>query len=113
MTGATPKGVLRIMGVAGLTIYHVKSHLQVFMDMPSPKRRILVACLPNLKVPHFEGQDLLLGSHCFKGHNQKEKVLCCFCCLSGTQITEALKLQMEVHKRLHEQSEASFFYMHL
>lgn len=30
LSGATPKSVLRAMGVPGLTLYHLKSHLQVF-----------------------------------------------------------------------------------
>ncbi|KAK4798151.1 hypothetical protein SAY86_030477 [Trapa natans] len=81
---ATPKGVLRVMGVQGLTIYHVKSHLQKYR---------LAKYLPDSssdgKKADKESTDLLSnvdGS-------------------SGMQITEALKLQMEVQKRLHEQLE--------
>lgn len=29
MTEATPKTIMRVMGVKGLTLYHLKSHLQV------------------------------------------------------------------------------------
>ncbi|CAM8887552.1 unnamed protein product [Rhodiola kirilowii] len=81
---ATPKGVLRVMGVSGLTIYHVKSHLQKYR---------LAKYLPDSssdgKVEKKDSGDTessLDGS-------------------SGMQITEALKLQMEVQKRLHEQLE--------
>ncbi|KAG6654721.1 myb family transcription factor PHL7-like isoform X1 [Carya illinoinensis] len=82
---ATPKGVLRVMGVQGLTIYHVKSHLQKYR---------LAKYLPDSssdgkKADMKETGDMpssLDGS-------------------SGMQINEALKLQVEVQKRLHEQLE--------
>ncbi|KAF7842848.1 myb family transcription factor PHL7-like isoform X1 [Senna tora] len=88
ISGATPKGVLRVMGVQGLTIYHVKSHLQKYR---------LAKYLPDSssdgkKVEKKETGDMLSN---LDGS-------------SGMQITEALKLQMEVQKRLHEQLEACF-----
>ncbi|XP_076922243.1 myb family transcription factor PHL7-like [Bidens hawaiensis] len=82
---ATPKGVLRVMGVQGLTIYHVKSHLQKYR---------LAKYLPDSS---SEG----------KPFDQKESagVLSNLDGSFGMQITEALKLQMDVQKRLHEQLE--------
>ncbi|URE21787.1 Myb-like DNA-binding domain [Musa troglodytarum] len=82
---ATPKGVLRIMGVPGLTIYHVKSHLQKFRLA----KYIPDSSADGSKVEMKDVGDLISGleSTC------------------GIQITEALKLQMEVKKRLHEQLE--------
>ncbi|XP_075100433.1 myb family transcription factor PHL7-like [Nicotiana tabacum] len=82
---ATPKGVLRVMGVQGLTIYHVKSHLQKYR---------LAKYLPDSssdgkKPDKKESRDMLSS---LDGS-------------SGVEITTALKLQMEVQKRLHEQLE--------
>ncbi|KAL6639912.1 hypothetical protein ACP70R_022222 [Stipagrostis hirtigluma subsp. patula] len=81
---ATPKGVLKIMGVPGLTIYHVKSHLQKYRlakYIPDPS--------DENKAEKKDPGDLLAA---LEGS-------------SGMQISEALKLQMEVQKRLHEQLE--------
>ncbi|KAG8385928.1 hypothetical protein BUALT_Bualt03G0096200 [Buddleja alternifolia] len=82
---ATPKGVLRVMGVQGLTIYHVKSHLQKYR---------LAKYLPD-------------SSSDGKKAEKKESgdTLSSLDGSSGMQINEALKLQMEVQKRLHEQLE--------
>ncbi|XP_031268796.1 protein PHOSPHATE STARVATION RESPONSE 1 [Pistacia vera] len=81
---ATPKGVLKLMKVDGLTIYHVKSHLQKYRTARfrpdssegSSEKRL---------TPLDEISSLDLKT--------------------GIEITEALRLQMEVQKRLHEQLE--------
>ncbi|CAL9750726.1 myb family transcription factor PHL7-like [Musa acuminata AAA Group] len=82
---ATPKGVLRIMGVAGLTIYHVKSHLQ--------KYRLAKY------VPESSADGTMSEKKDDRNLNSGLESS------SGMQITEALKLQMEVQKRLQEQLE--------
>ncbi|KAK1318785.1 Protein PHR1-LIKE 1 [Acorus calamus] len=83
---ATPKGVLRVMAVPGLTIYHVKSHLQKYR---------LAKYLPEspLMVQKTRKKTLVIPIPAWSLHR------------NGLQINEALKMQMEVQKRLHEQLE--------
>ncbi|KAK7393368.1 hypothetical protein VNO78_21921 [Psophocarpus tetragonolobus] len=81
---ATPKGVLKLMKVEGLTIYHVKSHLQKYRTAryrPESSEGGM-----EKKASSTEGMSSL---------DLK----------TGIEITEALRLQMEVQKRLHEQLE--------
>ncbi|PIA45508.1 hypothetical protein AQUCO_01700793v1 [Aquilegia coerulea] len=78
---ATPKGVLKLMKVEGLTIYHVKSHLQKYRTAryrpePSEEKRATT-------IDDISSLDLK----------------------TGIEITEALRMQMEVQRRLHEQLE--------
>ncbi|KAM3376482.1 protein PHOSPHATE STARVATION RESPONSE 1 isoform X1 [Capsicum galapagoense] len=80
---ATPKGVLKLMKVEGLTIYHVKSHLQKYRTA-------------RYKPEASEGSE------------KKESSIGDLSSLdlkTGIEITEALRLQMEVQKQLHEQLE--------
>ncbi|KAK7397341.1 hypothetical protein VNO78_18510 [Psophocarpus tetragonolobus] len=81
---ATPKGVLNLMKVDGLTIYHVKSHLQKYRTArykPEPSE----GTSEKKVTPIDDMKSLDLKTS--KG------------------ITEALRLQMELQKRLHEQLE--------
>ncbi|RDX89021.1 Myb family transcription factor PHL7, partial [Mucuna pruriens] len=101
---ATPKGVLRVMGVQGLTIYHVKSHLQKYR---------LAKYLPDSSPDGKKGDQKetgdtlsnLDGSPVWWYKRLKLLVGASLSVCSGMQITEALQLQMEVQKRLHEQLE--------
>lgn len=81
---ATPKGVLKLMNVEGLTIYHVKSHLQKYRTArvrPEPSEG---------NVDTKSGSIEQVSSVDLK---------------TSVTITEALRMQMEVQKQLHEQLE--------
>uniref|UniRef100_A0A0E0HG84 HTH myb-type domain-containing protein n=1 Tax=Oryza nivara TaxID=4536 RepID=A0A0E0HG84_ORYNI len=82
---ATPKGVLTVMGVPGITIYHVKSHLQKYR---------LAKYIP--ESPAEGSKDEKKDSSDSLSNTDSAP---------GMQINEALKMQMEVQKRLHEQLE--------
>ncbi|XP_055813126.1 protein PHOSPHATE STARVATION RESPONSE 1-like isoform X2 [Solanum dulcamara] len=82
---ATPKGVLKMMKVEGLTIYHVKSHLQKY------------------RTARYKPEASEAGSSEKKQSSLDD--LSSLDLKTGIEITEALRLQMEVQKRLHEQLE--------
>nr|XP_011466013.1 PREDICTED: protein PHR1-LIKE 1 isoform X3 [Fragaria vesca subsp. vesca] len=82
---ATPKGILNVMKVEGLTIYHVKSHLQKYRTAKYKPESSEGACEKNLTpVEEMNSKDLKTSS---------------------MGMTEALRLQVELQKQLHEQLE--------
>ncbi|XP_062224974.1 myb family transcription factor RLI1-like [Phragmites australis] len=81
---ATPKGILKLINSDGLTIYHIKSHLQKYRiakDMPASTSE-------GKQEKRTEGNDV---------QNLDPSI--------GMQITEALRVQLDVLRRLHEQLE--------
>ncbi|KAL0290927.1 UNVERIFIED_CONTAM: Myb family transcription factor PHL5 [Sesamum calycinum] len=72
---ATPKGILKLMNCNGLTIFHVKSHLQKYR---------VAQLIPEVTQGNPEQLDPK----------------------TGVQIVEALRLQMDVQRRLYEQLES-------
>lgn len=89
---ATPKGVLKLMNVEGLTIYHVKSHLQKYR---------IAKYMPDQR----EGKTSCSAAGKEDKKRNSSDDLSTLDLKAGMQITEALRLQMEMQKKLHEQLE--------
>ncbi|XAR62582.1 hypothetical protein NMG60_11017401 [Bertholletia excelsa] len=96
---ATPKTIMRTMGIKGLTLYHLKSHLQKYrlgkqsgkeLTDTSKDGGVAASCIA-------ESQDT--GSSASSSSKIAQDLN------DGHQVTEALRVQMEVQRRLHEQLE--------
>ncbi|KAK5793866.1 Myb family transcription factor APL [Gossypium arboreum] len=93
---ATPKTIMRTMGVKGLTLYHLKSHLQKYrLGKQSCKESI-----DNSKDASCVAESQDTGSSTTSSSRMVAQDL-----NDGYQVTEALRAQMEVQRKLHEQLE--------
>lgn len=81
---ATPKGILKAMGIPALTIYHVKSHLQKY------------------RIQKFVPESSNRGK--FERRNISE-ILPNFSTTSGAQLNEALQMHKEAIRRMSDHTE--------
>uniref|UniRef100_A0A0D9W8Y9 HTH myb-type domain-containing protein n=1 Tax=Leersia perrieri TaxID=77586 RepID=A0A0D9W8Y9_9ORYZ len=92
---ATPKSVLRLMGMKGLTLYHLKSHLQKYrLGRQNKKTAGLELADSGFTA---EGTSFSTGAprrDPAEGNNTGER-----------QLADALRYQVEVQRKLHEQLE--------
>ncbi|XVE89808.1 hypothetical protein DITRI_Ditri20bG0024200 [Diplodiscus trichospermus] len=96
---ATPKTVMKLMGIPGLTLYHLKSHLQKYRLSKNLHRqanngsdRTGAVSMAGDRTSEANGMHMTNPSI---GPEPNK----------GLQIGEALQMQIEVQRRLHEQLE--------
>ncbi|XP_019056726.1 PREDICTED: myb-related protein 2-like isoform X2 [Tarenaya hassleriana] len=97
---ATPKAIMKVMGVPGLTLYHLKSHLQ--------KYRLSKNLNGQANYQKYQKYRLVAMAE-EKSHDANEIHTESFSIGQPTEknlpISEALQMQVEVQQRLHEQLE--------
>ncbi|KAK1281982.1 Myb family transcription factor APL [Acorus calamus] len=89
---ATPKTIMRVMGVKGLTLYHLKSHLQKFRLGKQPHNE-------------FNDNSIKEAERDLQRNGASSSGMMSRTMNKDVRITEALQMQMEVQRRLHEQLE--------
>ncbi|KAI3683641.1 hypothetical protein L1987_84151 [Smallanthus sonchifolius] len=94
---ATPKSVLKLMGIQGLTLYHLKSHLQKYRLSKNLYRQTSSVGTNKIDsvAPAIDEID--------ETHMTNSSV--CPQTNKNLQISEAIQMQIEVQRRLHEQLE--------
>ncbi|KAK6940820.1 MYB-CC type transcription factor, LHEQLE-containing domain [Dillenia turbinata] len=92
---ATPKTVMKLLGIPGLTLYHLKSHLQKYRLSKNLHGQA------NNGTNKIVGGDRIAetnGNHVINPNIDPQTN-------KGMHLSEALQMQIEVQRRLHEQLE--------
>ncbi|XP_028202371.1 myb family transcription factor APL-like isoform X2 [Glycine soja] len=93
---ATPKTIMRVMGVKGLTLYHLKSHLQKFRLGKQPHKEFNDHSIKDgMRASALELQRNTASSSAMIGRNMND----------NSHMVDAIRMQIEVQRRLHEQLE--------
>nr|KYP59103.1 Myb family transcription factor APL [Cajanus cajan] len=93
---ATPKTIMRVMGVKGLTLYHLKSHLQKFRLGKQPHKEFNDHSIKDgMRASALELQRNTASSSAIIGRNMND----------NSHMVDAIRMQIEVQRRLHEQLE--------
>ncbi|KAL8052494.1 hypothetical protein ABFX02_05G008600 [Erythranthe guttata] len=90
---ATPKSLMRIMSIHGLTLYHLKSHLQKYR---MGKNQHSQTYQQSKQEECEEKQRNVFTSKICDGAKEQ---------INDVEITQALQMQMEAQRKLHEQIE--------
>ncbi|KAF5195874.1 Myb-related protein [Thalictrum thalictroides] len=93
---ATPKSLMKVMGISGLTLYHLKSHLQKYR---LGKSQLSESCNDNEQEDNRESE--IEGGHMNEIVNDKIHAQS----NEGLHVAQALQMQIEVQNKLHEQIE--------
>ncbi|PON60071.1 Octamer-binding transcription factor [Parasponia andersonii] len=91
---ATPKTIMRVMGVKGLTLYHLKSHLQKFRLGKQPHKEFNDHSIKDASALELQRSTASSSAMISRSMND-----------SNSHMVDAIRMQMEVQRRLHEQLE--------
>ncbi|KAL4570437.1 hypothetical protein LXL04_026089 [Taraxacum kok-saghyz] len=100
---ATPKSVLRLMGLKGLTLYHLKSHLQKYRLGQQAKKQIGDPNNENSgdSYEHYNLHSTGTSSNSLRANHEQVYASS----ITDIPIADALLCQIEAQKRLQEQFE--------